>query len=106
VNGNYTLGAGTASPGTDQFGVMYVNGNLTVQGNHTFKGFIYVNGDMQIATGAQLTVLGAMMVHGTYTHVGTGLTTLLYSREAAIRGLLPTRPWRVLSWVDTALAGD
>jgi hypothetical protein len=106
VNGNYTLGAGTASPGTNQFGVMYVNGDLIVQGNHTFKGFIYVNGDLQIAAGAHLTVLGAMMVRDTYTHVGTGRTTLLYSREAAIRGLMPTRPWRVLSWIDAALAGN
>jgi len=26
-----------------------------------------------------------------------------YSREAALRGIGSLRPWRVLSWLDTAL---
>jgi hypothetical protein len=102
VEGNYTLGGATASPGTNQFGVLYVHGNLTVEGLHTFKGTIFVDGDLQVANGAHLLVLGAVMQRGTYTNVGTGRMTFLYSREAALRGLLNARPWRVLSWIDTA----
>jgi hypothetical protein len=100
-------GTGVALPfrdeGTDQFGVIYIHGNLTVQGLHTFKGHIFVDGNVTIATGARLIVLGAVMAHGTYTHVGTGQTDLIYSREASLRGLLHARPWRVLSWADTAM---
>ena len=43
------------------------------------------------------------MVRRRYTHVGTGKITLLYSRDAAIRGLATVRPWRVLTWADTAV---
>ncbi len=103
VDGAYTLGTATASPGTNQFGTMYVHGDLTVAGRHTYKGFIYVDGNMTVADGGDLTVLGAVMVRGRYTNAGTGHMTLLYSREAALRGLVTTQPWRILSWEDTAL---
>lgn len=104
-DGDYTLGAATASPATDQFGILYVRGDLTVQGLHTFKGLIFVDGDVTLATGAHLTLLGAMMVRDTYTNVGTGKMTLVYSREAALRGLGHVRPWRVLSWADAEVQG-
>jgi hypothetical protein len=102
VNGNYTLSATTASPGDTQFGVFYVRGNLTVNGFHTFKGLIYVEGSITIATNAHLAVLGAVVARDGYTHVGTGRSTILYSREAALAGIAHTRPWRVLAWVDAA----
>ena len=102
VDGNFTLGVGTASPGTNQFGVMFVHGDLTVTGFHTFKGLIYVDGSITISSGAHLAVLGAIIARGGYTHVGTGTTTFLYSREATLAGIAHARPWRVLSWVDVA----
>lgn len=102
VDGNYMLGAGTPSPGTNQFGVMFVNGNLTVNGFHTYKGLLYVDGSITIDAGAHLAVLGAIIARGGYTHVGTGTTTFLYSREATLAGIAHARPWRVLAWVDAA----
>lgn len=102
VDGDYTLGAGTASPGTNDYGLFYVRGDLTVSGTHRFKGLLYVEGSVTIATGAHLTVLGAIVARDGYTHAGTGTTTLLYSREAALRGVSEARPWRILSWIDTA----
>jgi hypothetical protein len=102
VGGHYTLGAATASPDTNQYGLMYVKGNLTVNGFHTFKGLIYVDGSVTISAGAHLAVLGAVVARTGYTHVGTGRTTLLYSRDAALQGVSHARPWRILAWVDAA----
>lgn len=102
INGNYTLSAATASPATDQFGLLYVRGNLTVNGLHTFKGLVYVEGSITIAAGAHLAVLGAVVARDGYTHAGTGRSTILYSREAALAGVAHARPWRVLAWVDAA----
>jgi hypothetical protein len=47
-------------------------------------------------------VLGAIIARDGYAHVGTGTTTFLYSREAALAGVAHARPWRMLSWVDAA----
>jgi hypothetical protein len=102
VNGNYTLGSSVASPADNQFGLFYIRGNLTVNGFHTFKGLVYVEGSITIANAAHLAVLGAVVARDGYTHVGTGRSTILYSREAALAGIAHARPWRVLSWVDAA----
>lgn len=109
INGNYTLKSTTLSPGTSQFGLIYATENLDIQGNHTFKGLIFVDGNLTIQTGGSLTVLGAVMVRGNVTQtVGapTGTMTLLYSREAANRGIQTSHPWRILSWVDTAVQDE
>lgn len=103
VDGDYTLASGVPSPASDQFGVLYVRGDLTVEGTHTHKGLVFVEGDLRIATGAHLEVLGSVMVRDTVTNVGTGRMTIVYSREAALRGLAATRPWRVLTWLDPTL---
>ncbi len=102
VDGNHTLSASTLSPGNDQFGLFYVRGNLAVDGFHTFKGLIYVEGSVTISTGAHLAVLGAVVARDGYTHVGTGRSTILYSREAALAGIAHARPGRILAWVDAA----
>jgi len=102
VDGDFTLSAASPSPADNQFGLLYVRGNLTVNGFHTFKGLVYVEGGITVSVGAHLAVLGAVVARDGYTHVGTGRTTLLYSREAALAGISHARPWRVLSWVDAA----
>ncbi len=103
VDGDYTLASTVASPTTDQFGALYVRGDLTVEGTHLFKGLVFVDGDLRIASGGHLAVLGAVMARNTVANVGTGRMTIAYSREAALRGLATTRPWRILTWLDTAL---
>jgi hypothetical protein len=102
VDGSYTLPSTTASPASDRYGLFYVRGNLTVTGTHVFKGMLWVDGTVTIADAAHLTVLGTVVARDGYTHAGTGRTTLLYSREAALRGVAHARPWRILSWADVA----
>ena len=43
------------------------------------------------------------MARNTVANVGAGRMTIAYSREAAQRGLQAARPWRVLTWLDTAM---
>jgi hypothetical protein len=100
LEGNSTISAAVPSPDTDEFGLIYADSDLHISGTLTFKGLIFVNGNLQINGGAKLTVLGAVMVRGTVTQVGDGSMTLLYSREAANRGIQAARPWRILSWAD------
>jgi len=91
-----------ASPGTNDFGLIYVNGSLRIASNFTFKGFIFVDGSLDIT--GEPTILGAIMVRGaTNLTAGTGNMTLLYSRKAAERGIQAGHPWRILSWEDSAI---
>jgi hypothetical protein len=90
------------SPGTNEFGLFYVNGSLRINSNFTFKGLIYVDGSLTVA--GSPTILGAIMVRGaTQVTAGTGNMTLLYSRKAAELGIQAGHPWRILSWQDTEM---
>ena len=102
IVGNYTFNNSTASPGTNDFGLMYVTGNLHISGSQIFKGVIFIDGTLTIT--GNPTVLGAILVRGT-TEItaGTGNMTLLYSRKAAELGIQAGHPWRTLSWADTAM---
>jgi hypothetical protein len=104
IQGNYSYNNSTASPGTNDFGLLYVTGNLTINGNQTFKGLIFVNGSLDVS--GTPTILGAIMVRGaTNITAGTGNMTLLYSRKAAELGIETAHPWRILTWEDTAIQG-
>jgi hypothetical protein len=105
VQGNYTYNNSTASPGTNDFGLLYVTGDLTINGNQTFKGLIFVDGSLSVS-GTPI-ILGAIMVRGsTNVTASTGNMTLLYSRKAADLGIQTAHPWRMLSWEDTAIQGS
>jgi hypothetical protein len=105
IQGDYTFNNTTASPGTDDFGLLYVTGNLRINGNQTFKGLIFIDGSLDIS--GNPTILGAVMVRGsTNITAGTGNMTLLYSREAAKLGIQAAHPWRILTWEDTAIQGS
>jgi len=94
-----------ASPGTNDFGLMYVNGSLRIESNFTFKGLIFVDGSLHVS--GEPTILGAIMVRGaTHITTGTGNMTLLYSREAAKLGIEAGHPWSILTWEDTAIQGS
>jgi len=91
-----------ASPGTNEFGLMYVNGSLRIASNFTFKGFIFIDGSLHVS--GEPTILGTIMVRGaTQITAGTGNLTLLYSRKAAELGIQAGHPWRILSWEDSAI---
>jgi hypothetical protein len=94
-----------ASPGTNDFGLIYVYGSLRIASNFTFKGVIFVDGSLHVS--GEPTILGAVIVRGaTQVTAGTGNITLLYSREAAKRGIQAAHPWGILTWEDTAIQGS
>jgi Tfp pilus assembly protein PilX len=79
-SGNY------AYHGGDGEGMLYVDGDLTINGNFTYRGIIYVEGDTKI--NGTLWVLGAIIVKGktTIKHAN-GNAALLYSSEAIQQAL-------------------
>lgn len=100
IQGDFTFNNSTASPGTNDFGLLYVTGDLRINGNQTFKGLIFVDGGLKI-TGTPI-ILGAIMARGANNATsGTGNMTLLYSKKAVELGLQAGHPWRVLAWKDT-----
>ncbi len=67
--------------GGDGEGFLYVDGDLTINGNFTYRGLIYVEGDLQI--NGTTWVLGALVVKGKTTiKLANGNATVLYSGEA------------------------
>jgi hypothetical protein len=94
-----------AAPSTNDFGLIYVDGSLRINGNQKFKGLIFIEGSLTIV--GQPTILGAIMVRGaTNVTFGAGNMTLLYSRKAAELGIQAGHPWRILTWEDTAIQGS
>jgi Tfp pilus assembly protein PilX len=72
--------------GGDGEGFMYVDGNLTVNGNFSFKGIVYVEGDLKL--NGTFWMLGAIVVNGTTTvNLANGGMTVLYSSEAVMNAL-------------------
>jgi hypothetical protein len=102
IEGNYIFNNSTAAPATDDFVLIYVTGNLTINGNQRLKGLVFIDGSLSI-NGTPV-ILGAVMVRGTTQITATtGNMTLLYSRRAAELGIQAGHPWRIMSWADTAM---
>jgi hypothetical protein len=97
----YTFNNNDAMPPNGQYGLMYVTGNLRMNGGMRYKGVIFVDGDLD--TAGTNYILGAVMVRGTSATDAGGTFTLLYSRRSAELGIQAGHPWRILSWVDTAM---
>jgi len=101
INGNHTFNNNDPMPGNNDFGLMYVTGNLRMNGGQRFKGLIFVDGDLD-TTGNNV-LLGAVMVRGITETDANGNFTLLYSTKAAELGIQAGHPWRILSWADTEM---
>jgi hypothetical protein len=105
IQGDYTFNSSTASPGTNNFGLLYVTGDLTINGNQVFKGLVFIDGSLKVA--GTPVILGAVMVRGsTQITVGTGNMKLIYSKKAAELGIEAGHPWGILTWEDTAIQGS
>ena len=101
IEGNHTFNNSDPMPLNDQYILMYVSGNLRFNGNARIKGVLFIDGDLD-TTGTNY-FLGAIMVRGITETDAFGTFTLLYSKKAAELGLQAGKPWRVLSWTDTAM---
>ncbi len=66
--------------GGDGTGLLYVKGDMTVNGNFTYRGLIYVEGDLKI--NGTTWILGGMIVQGsTEIKIANGTCDVLYSSE-------------------------
>ncbi len=91
---NYLDNNNTAQDASGQFayhggngtGFLYVDGDLTINGNFTYKGLIYVEGDLKI--NGTCWILGALVVKGKTTiNIANGNLTVLYSSDAITQNI-------------------
>lgn len=81
-------------------GLLYVDGDLTINAQFYYRGLIYVEGDLKM--NGQAWVLGGIIVKGRTTVRQNGGATILYSSEAIARALaryggqFVTLSWREL----------
>ena len=67
--------------GGDGEGLLYVDGDLTINGNFNFKGLVYIEGDLKI--NGTCWILGGLVVKGiTTVKIANGDCTVLYSEDA------------------------
>jgi len=73
--------ANMAYHGGDGEGLLYVDGDMTINGNFNFKGLIYCEGNLQI--NGTCWILGGLVVKGSTTvKIANGNCTILYSKDA------------------------
>jgi Tfp pilus assembly protein PilX len=88
VDNNATVGDQSANLGIhggDGEGMLYVDGDLTINAQFYYRGLIYVEGDLKM--NGQAWVLGGIIVKGRSTVRQNGGATILYSSEAIARAL-------------------
>jgi Tfp pilus assembly protein PilX len=81
-------------------GFLYVDGNLTVNGNFIYRGLIYIEKDLQI--NGTCWVLGGIVVKGQTTiKIANGTATVLYSQDAIVENVTKYGGQYVtLSWIE------
>ena len=83
ISGN---GGSYAYHGGDGEGMLYVDGDLHINGNFNFRGLIYVEGDIDI--NGTCWILGGLVCHGhTTVNIANGTFTVLYSSDAIAQAL-------------------
>ncbi len=71
--------------GKDGEGLLYVDGDLTLNSTFTYKGIVYIEGDLQL--NGQAWILGGLVVRGKSRVKMNGGATVLYSSEAILLAL-------------------
>ena len=71
--------------GGDGEGLLYVDGDLTLNSMFTYRGLVYVEGDLLL--NGQAWILGGLIVKGKSSVKMNGGATILYSSEAITRAL-------------------
>jgi Tfp pilus assembly protein PilX len=83
--------------GVNGEGLLYVDGDLTLNSSFNFRGMVYVEGDIKINGTAW--ILGTVICRGKTTVKITGGSTILYSRDAIIQTLARAGgQFNTLSW--------
>ena len=86
ANGVYYVNQDLAYHGGSGTGLLYVEGDLTVNAGFTYIGVIYVKGDVKINGHAW--IMGAMIVEGTVDiTMANGTANILYSSDAISQAL-------------------
>ncbi len=88
IDNNSTVGDQSTSVGIhggDGEGLLYVDGDLTINAQFHYRGLIYVEGDLKM--NGQAWVLGGIIVKGRSTVKQNGGATILFSSEAITRAL-------------------
>jgi hypothetical protein len=88
VDNNAVMGDGSASlglHGVSGEGLLYVDGDLTINSTFVYRGLVYVQGDLQM--NGQAWILGGIIVNGRGTITQNGGATILYSSDAIVRAL-------------------
>jgi len=89
ASGNYTLhGSGS--------GMLYVDGDLTINSGSSWRGLIYVEGDVKLNGSAW--ILGALVVKGKTKTNFNGGATVLYSEDAIAQYITRNGSYATLSW--------
>lgn len=98
ADGLYYVNQDLAYHGGSGSGLLYVEGDLTVNAGFNYTGIIYVKGDVKINGNAW--ILGAMIVEGTVDiTLANGTATILYSSDAISQALATADgAFQRLSW--------
>jgi Tfp pilus assembly protein PilX len=88
--------------GGDGHGYLYVDGDMTINGNFTYRGLIYIEGDLKI--NGTCWILGGLVVKGkTSVNIANGDLTILYSSDAITQNISQSGSQYVrLSWREIA----
>ncbi len=89
ASGSWTLhGSGS--------GMLYVDGDLTINSGSSWRGLIYVEGDVKLNGHAW--ILGALVVKGKTQTKFNGGATILYSQDAIAQNITRSGSYATLSW--------
>jgi Tfp pilus assembly protein PilX len=88
--------------GGDGRGFLYVDGDMTINGNFTYRGLIYIEGDLKI--NGTCWILGGLVVKGkTSVNIANGNMTILYSSDAITQNISQSGSQYIrLSWREVA----
>ena len=86
--------------GSNGEGFLYIDGDMTLNGNFTFRGMIYIEGDLKV--NGNVWILGALVVKGkSRIKIANGSCVVLYSRDAVQQNIAKYGgQFTTLSWSE------
>jgi hypothetical protein len=89
-----------AYPGGNGEGLLYIDGDATINGNFNYRGLIYIEGDLHI--NGNVWILGGLIVRGkSRIKIANGSCVVLYSRDAIQQNIAKYGgQFMTLSWTE------